>query len=93
MPTCDSAVNIASMSIGNTDWEEYIAAARSKYVWDRDAHFVVYIDPTINDGHDAIYFELPLVDGGFRGRKAYQGSICCAAEEEERPSNFEEVAL
>jgi hypothetical protein len=79
------------MSIGNTDWEEYIAAARSKYIWDRDTHFVVYIDSAINDTDDVLDFGLPLVDGGFRGRKANQGGICCAAEEE-RPSDLEEVS-
>ena len=91
MHTCDSAVNISSMSIANTDWEEYIATARSKYTWDRETHFAVYVGSAIDDADNALNFGLPLVDGGFRGRKASQGSICCAVEEE-RPSNVEEVS-
>lgn len=90
MPTCESAINISSMSIGNTDWEEYVASARLKYTWDRQTHFAVHIDSSIDDLNDILDFGLPFIDGGFRGRKAKQGSVCCVVEKE-RPSKVEEV--
>lgn len=90
MPTCESAINISSMSIRNTDWEEYIDSARSKCRWDRRAHFAVYVDSSIDDVDHVLAFGIPLMDGGFRGRKAQQGGVCCVVDSE-RPSDVEEV--
>lgn len=37
-------ISIASMSIGNTNWEEYVITSRSRYTSVPENHFAPYID-------------------------------------------------
>lgn len=91
MPASDAAINISSMSIGNTDWGEYIATSRSRYTRVPENNFALYIDRAIPDSESVLRFARALIDAGFKGRKKNLGSICCPVEEI-RPSNVGEVA-
>ena len=91
MPASEAAINISSMSIGNTDWGEYIATSRSRYTRVPENNFALYIDRAIPDSESVLRFARALIDAGFKGRKKNLGSICCPVEEI-RPSNVGEVA-
>lgn len=91
MPASEAAVNIASMSIGNTDWEGYIATSRSRYTRVPQNYFAVYIDRAIPDAEDVLGFGRTLIDAGFKGRKKNLGSVCCAVEDLQ-PSDVGDVA-
>lgn len=91
MPASEAAVNIASMSIGNTDWEEYIIPSRSRYTRATQNYFAVYIDRAIPDAEDVRGFARTLIDAGCKGRKKNLGSVCCAVEDMQ-PSDIGDVA-
>lgn len=91
MPASEAAINISSMSIGNTDWGEYIATSRSRYTRVPENRFALYIDRALPDSESVLGLARTSIDAGFQGRKKNLGSGCCPVEEI-RPSDVGEVA-
>ena len=66
MPASEAAINISSMSIGNTDWGEYIATSRSRYTQAPENYFALYIDRAIPDSESVLGLARTLIDAGFK---------------------------
>ncbi|BCR90757.1 uncharacterized protein ACHE_60643S [Aspergillus chevalieri] len=79
MPASEAAINITSMSIANTDWEEYISSSRSPFTWDPEVHFALYINSAIsdNDTEEALGLAQGFMQDGFNKRKAGLGCSIC----------------
>lgn len=77
MPASQAAINIASISIGNTDWEEYIITSRSCYTSVPENHFMLYTDDVISDVDEALLFASTLMNAGFNtdGSEISVGSV------------------
>lgn len=79
MPASEAAISIASMSIANTDWEEYISSSRSPYTWDPEIHFALYIDSAVpdDDTEEALSLARDCMQDGLEERKIGLGRSVC----------------
>lgn len=79
MPASEAANNVASISVTNTDWEEYISSSRSPFTWDPEVHFALYIDSAFSDddSEEALSLAQGLMQDGFEKRKTGLGRSIC----------------